>query len=250
MARAAIYWAKAPWRSDPSVMTVVLPLSSVQFCMVRTMTRSPMRAGSTFAPTAMTLPQQSAPWICGKLSAWPSHVPSEVSVVTSVSAVLPVTDLEYQPVRVLMSVLLTPAARTLSRTSFAPICGTGRSSRHCSMSSPPCPIRAMPDIVAARVIGCQPDAVWPGSGGLWWWFAFVRSPAGVCVGDYWTGRSPNGKRKAASATCRSAVVLLAGRGWQSRAQGFDVDAKHFGGGVKVWRALCADSVCEGVFRHP
>ena len=51
-----------------------------------------------------------------------------------------------------MSVLLTPAALTLTITSFSEGVGTGRSSRHSSISGPPMPIRATPDIVSGKAI--------------------------------------------------------------------------------------------------
>jgi hypothetical protein len=47
------------------------------------------------------------------------------------------SDFEYQPVRMLMSVLLTAAARTRTSTAPAPGVGTGRSVRYVSLSNPP-----------------------------------------------------------------------------------------------------------------
>ena len=46
--------------------------------------------------------------------------------------VAPVTPREYQPVRVLMSVLLRPQAATLINASRGPGTGTGQSSCHSS----------------------------------------------------------------------------------------------------------------------
>ena len=51
-----------------------------------------------------------------------------------------------------MSMLLTPAALTLTITSFSEGAGTARSSRHSSISGPPMPIRATPDIVLGKAI--------------------------------------------------------------------------------------------------
>jgi hypothetical protein len=50
---------------------------------------------------------------------------------------------EYQPVRVLMSVLLTDAANTRMSTSSGPACGVAMSSRHINLSSPPWPVKTM-----------------------------------------------------------------------------------------------------------
>ena len=141
-------WAKAPRLSDPCVMTRVLPSGCRWFCIVRVMTRSPIRRGFTLAPTVTICPQQSAPWICGNDSASPFHVPSSPAFSLASSLVASVTDFAYQPVRVLMSVLFTPAAATRISTSSGPSEGTSRSSRHSSTSSPPYPISAMPDMVA------------------------------------------------------------------------------------------------------
>ena len=47
----------------------------------------------------------------------------------------------YQPMRVVMSVLLTPAAVTRIRTSSGPGVGTGASVTYCSLSSSPYPVR-------------------------------------------------------------------------------------------------------------
>ena len=58
------------------------------------------------------------------------------------------TDFEYQPMRVLMSVLLTPAAATRMSTSPGAGFGTGTSSRSTSRSKPPCPVSSTARIVA------------------------------------------------------------------------------------------------------
>ena len=56
--------------------------------------------------------------------------------------------MEYQPTRVLMSVLLIPAAATWISTSPAPGVGVGTSSRYSSASTPPCRVRSTAVIVA------------------------------------------------------------------------------------------------------
>ena len=102
-------------------------------CMVRTITRSPIRAGSTPEPTATMRPQQSAPWMRGKLSGAPDQLASASSTWSNPAApplpVSPVTALEYQPILVLISVLLRPAAATRISTSPGPGSGTATSSR-------------------------------------------------------------------------------------------------------------------------
>ena len=47
---------------------------------------------------------------------------------------------EYQPIRVLISVLLTPADCTRISTSFSPTTGTGMSSLYSTLSGPPGPV--------------------------------------------------------------------------------------------------------------
>ena len=99
-------------------------------------TRSPMRASSTPSPAATILPQASAPCILGKTGAAP--VQPESSALAPEKPALPpaavpsVTEREYQAVRVLMSVLFTPAASTRIKTSPALGTGRGTSSRNSS----------------------------------------------------------------------------------------------------------------------
>ena len=91
--------------------------------MLRTITRSPMRLRSTPSPAATIRPQQSAPWMRGKCSGTPIQLASASLVVSKPSAppvpVASPTVFEYHPMRVLTSVLLTPAAATLTSTSPA-----------------------------------------------------------------------------------------------------------------------------------
>src|SRR5262245_57547267 len=61
--------------------------------------------------------------------------------------VLPLIAFEYQPMRVFMSVLLMPAARTLITTSFRDAVGTATSLRYSSFSNPPWPVRSTAFIV-------------------------------------------------------------------------------------------------------
>ena len=63
------------------------------------------------------------------------------------------TPLLYQPMRVLMSVLLIPAAETRIRTSVGERLGTGRSVLYSSLSGPPCPVKTTPDILLG-IVGC------------------------------------------------------------------------------------------------
>src|SRR5215470_1652572 len=85
----------------------------------------------------------------GNFSAAPVQPPSSAFARASPAlppavAVAAVTLFEYQPMRVLMSVLLTPAAATRIRTSPGAGTGTGISSRHSNCSNPPCPLRRTP----------------------------------------------------------------------------------------------------------
>src|SRR3990172_11920441 len=86
-------------------------------------------------------------------SAYPARPPA--AVVPSV------TLFEYQAVRVLMSVLFTPAAATRTRTSPGPSTGTGISSRYSNCSNPPCPLSSTPRMRVAVVIVVSPS----GAGG-------------------------------------------------------------------------------------
>src|SRR5439155_3469903 len=122
------------------------------------MTRSPIRPSSTPAPTDTMWPQQSAPCMRGKDNAIPVQLTSSSSDGSNPeeppSEVPLLTPLEYQPIRVLMSVLLIAAAATFMRTSPVPGCGTGRSVLNCSLSKPPCPVSTTPDmVIGMRVEG-------------------------------------------------------------------------------------------------
>src|SRR5215468_3107899 len=111
-------------------------------------TRSPTRAASTPAPAATMRPHASAPWMRGNFRAAPVQPPSSAVAWAGPAppaALVPaVTLFEYQPIRVLMSVLLTPAAPTRTSTSRGPGTGTGISSRYSNCSKPPCPLRSTP----------------------------------------------------------------------------------------------------------
>ena len=119
----------------------------------RTRTRRPIRFRSTPGPIAATRPQQSVPWMNGN-GVGALHPPSSLAsrvlfLGLAVPRVSVVTVEEYQPRRVLISVLFTPAARTWSRTSPGP--GTGRgTSLYSSLSRPPLPTVTTAFIVAAR----------------------------------------------------------------------------------------------------
>src|SRR3712207_9501255 len=99
--------------------------------MLRTRTRSPMRSLDTPSPTDTTRPHTSAPCIRGNSSGVPDQLASPLSIAAMPSAPpLLVSDLiffEYQPIRVLMSVLLIPAAATSMSNSLAFGRGTGTS---------------------------------------------------------------------------------------------------------------------------
>jgi hypothetical protein len=90
----------------------------------------------------------------GKESGAPNQPASLELSAVSASSVALLTVLEYQPMRVLMSVLLIPAAATLINTSPGPGLGTGMSSRNCNFSKPPCPTSSTPRIVAGMVCRC------------------------------------------------------------------------------------------------
>ena len=68
---AFVYCANAPSHSEPKTGRANERLSSWLRTMVRTMTRSPMRTGSTPAPAARMAPQQSASRMRGKTSGAP-----------------------------------------------------------------------------------------------------------------------------------------------------------------------------------
>ena len=98
---------------------------------------------SLLLPEDTTSPQQSVPWINGN---WvdPSQpafrepeLPSTISLFRSSVPVL--TDEEYQPNRVLISVLFIPAASTLTKTSL--LFGFGvLTFLYSSLSKPPFPV--------------------------------------------------------------------------------------------------------------
>ena len=122
--------AKAPSKSEP-IQMLSIELKPRGRMQARTNTRRPTSAGSTSGAVATTRPQQSVPWMNGKGVAM-FQPPSGLWVGRSSSAaaaalVAVVTDEEYQPRRVLISVLFTPAASTRSSTSPGPIVGTGTS---------------------------------------------------------------------------------------------------------------------------
>ena len=99
------------------------------------------------------------PWMRGNRRGVSDHVASVVSTepkpAVPPSPVSAVTSFEYQPIRVLMSVLLTPAAPTWMSTSPGAGCGTGTSVLYSSFSNPPWPVRS----AAAMVFGSAVEAV-------------------------------------------------------------------------------------------
>lgn len=101
--------------------------------MLRTSTRSPTRESGTPSPTATTRPHTSAPWIRGKVRGVPDQLASSSAAVSNPAAppcsVPAETPLEYHPIRVLMSVLLMPAAATWIDTWPGAGSGTGTSVR-------------------------------------------------------------------------------------------------------------------------
>src|SRR5215831_9804990 len=82
-------------------------------------------------------------------STWPA-TPTAVTVPA-------VTLFEYQPMRVLMSVLFTPAAATRIKTSPDSGLGTGISSRYSSCWNPPCPLSSTPRMRVAFIVGALPS---------------------------------------------------------------------------------------------
>lgn len=112
--------------------------------MLRTKTRSPIRPSLIFSPIATMTPQTSAPCMRGNLIAAPVYELSSLSAslkpcVTPLSVAV-VTDLEYQAIRVFMSVLLIAADETWIITSLGFGEGVVTSSRYSSLSMPPCPV--------------------------------------------------------------------------------------------------------------
>jgi len=126
--------ANVPSHSEPTVQISNGRLSTGVVTIARPMTRSPSRSAETPSPTATIVPQASAPWMRGKDMGTPDQVASELSSSSIPSAapwsVASVTDFEYQPIRVFTSVLLTPAAWTLTSTSPGPGLGVGMSVRY------------------------------------------------------------------------------------------------------------------------
>src|SRR6516225_3966849 len=102
----------------------------------------------------------------GKLTALPAHPVSGARESAIPALPVPaVTDFEYQPIRVLMSVLLSAAARMRIKTSPAAGRGTGASSRYSSCSVPPWPFSStalmypgtpLASCIAASRHGMQP----------------------------------------------------------------------------------------------
>lgn len=99
----------------------------------------------------MMYSQQSAPWIRGNFIAFPDHEASSsvrVSLAVVDSKLVPcLMPLLYHPIRVLMSVLLTPAAATLINTYVALSSGRDKSVLYLSFSGPQWPVRIAPDIL-------------------------------------------------------------------------------------------------------
>ena len=124
------YWAKAPSKSE-AIHIFSMDWKPCGLMHGRTSTRVLIALASPPAPTATTRPQQSVPWMSGNgVAAFqpPSaRATASRSAVTAASSVAVVTDAEYQPRRVLISVLLTPAASTCSNTSPGAGSGIGTS---------------------------------------------------------------------------------------------------------------------------
>src|SRR4051794_11811813 len=132
-------WAKPPSRWAPRKCGAVPAGSPFATQYGSHTTRWPSIDGSTSSPAATMWPDTSAPWMRGN----PMSLPHPLS-----------SDLSYQPMRVLMSVLLMPAARTLITTSCAPGRGTGMSSRNSRRSKPPWPVSTTPDML----VGSAPSS--------------------------------------------------------------------------------------------
>src|SRR6478672_3714915 len=91
----------------------------------------------------------------GKVNGTPDQEASSASARSTpwaaVEFVSPLTAFEYQSMRVLISVLLMPAASTWISTSSARGRGTGTSVRYSSFSGPPWPVSNTAAIVVGRV---------------------------------------------------------------------------------------------------
>ena len=136
------YWAKPPSVSDPKYRADA-NASPGRRNTGSTKTRCPIRLASTLAPIATISPHASAPWMRGNRGTLPTHptsARSEIMAGAPVAVVGAMTSLAYQPVRVLMSVLLTPADRMRRSTSPAVGIGTTTSSRTDNFSNPPKPV--------------------------------------------------------------------------------------------------------------
>ena len=101
--RIEAYCANPPLHSEPTVQAEKLFLFFGTVCIVLTITRSPILLLSTELPTATIIPHISAPCIIGKFRGFPDQLPSSA---------FSTEDFEYQPVLVLISVLLIPAPLT------------------------------------------------------------------------------------------------------------------------------------------
>ena len=112
-AATRVYCAEPPSHSDPKYHGASSGASSASRRQGSISTRCPIRPRSTPSPTATTRPQTSAHCRRGKASGLPDYLASSAA-----------SPLEYHPMRVLMSVLLTPAAATSISTS--PLAGAGR----------------------------------------------------------------------------------------------------------------------------
>src|SRR5712671_1757536 len=119
-------------------------------------TRSPILLAATPAPTAAIWPQPSAPWMRGNRKGAPVQPPSASGGGAPVAgaAVACSAAREYQPMRVLMSVLLTAAAAMRTSTSPKPGIGTG------TVRSSSCPKSPWPLSTTASIVpgGLRPVA--------------------------------------------------------------------------------------------
>jgi hypothetical protein len=96
-----------------AMVLMIIVMSMIVFLLFAALPADParpIRDCATPSPTATIVPQQSAPWIRGSRSGDPVQAASAACPVSPASPLALLTALEYQPVRVLMSVLLTPAA--------------------------------------------------------------------------------------------------------------------------------------------
>ena len=96
--------------------------------MFRTRTRSPTPSARHPFSDVHDPAADVGPLDARELQGGADHVASASSAVTPASPVPEVTDFEYQPMRVFMSVLLTPAAATRTSTRPVPAGGPARRS--------------------------------------------------------------------------------------------------------------------------